>query len=175
METDQYLLSGIIFFVVSALSALVPAKKIRTTAYFLSLLGSLSFLFLGFNLIAAAPVSFPALAVSSFFEFALRGDALSGFFVITISLITFAISVYSIGFTRDMARRAIAVPEPLLIDAFIRKSKSTAQTRPAIVYGRVFARAGYTSTRNHWVQTETQRKRPLRLIRFPPRPLRLCG
>ncbi len=104
METEQYLLSGIIFFVVSALSALVPAKKIRTTTYFFSLLGSLSFLFLGFNLITAAPASFPVLAVSSFFEFALRGDALSGFFVITISLVTFAISVYSIGFTRDTAR-----------------------------------------------------------------------
>lgn len=103
METEQYLLLGILFFVVAALSALVPAKKIRTTAYLLSLLGSLSFLTLGFYLIVASPVSFYVLPVSSSFEFALRGDALSGFFVITISLVTFALSIYSIGFTRDLA------------------------------------------------------------------------
>jgi hydrogenase-4 component B len=103
METEQYLLSGIIFFLISAGFALVPAKKIRTTAYLLSLLGSLSFLTLGFYLTTAAPAAFHAPSVTSTFEFALRGDALSGFFVIVISLITIATSLYSIGFTRDLA------------------------------------------------------------------------
>ncbi len=86
METKQYLLSGIIFFVISAGTALVPAKKIRTTASLISLLGSLSFFFLGFYLIAVAPIAFYVTYVTSVFEFALRGDALSGFFVIIISL-----------------------------------------------------------------------------------------
>jgi hydrogenase-4 component B len=103
METEQYLLSGIIFFVISSCTALVPAKKIRTTAYLISLLGSLSFLFLGFYLIAAGAVTFHASSVTSTLEFALRGDALSGFFVILISLVTLATSLYSIGFTRDLA------------------------------------------------------------------------
>lgn len=103
METEQYFLSGILFFVISAGAALVPAKKIRTTAYLVSLLGSLSFLFLGVYLTVAAPVTFPATSVTSIFEFALRGDALSGFFIIVISLITLATSFYSIGFTRDLA------------------------------------------------------------------------
>ena len=40
--------------------------------------------------------------MSSVFEFSFRGDALTGFFMITISLVTFAVSVYSIGFTRDL-------------------------------------------------------------------------
>jgi len=107
METDQYLLSGIIFFVLSAGTALVPAKKIRTIAYLISLLGSLSFLFLGFYLIAAAPVTFPALSVTSLFKFALWGDALSGFFVIAISVISLATSLYSIGFTCDLPHASL--------------------------------------------------------------------
>ena len=103
METEQYFFSGILFFVISAGAALVPAKKIRTTAYLVSLLGSLSFLFLGVYLTVAAPVTFPAILVTSIFEFALRGDAVSGFFIIVISLITLATSLSSIGFTRDLA------------------------------------------------------------------------
>ena len=103
METEQYLLYGIIFFVISACATLVTTKKIRIVAYFISLFGSLSFLFLGFYLFAAIPVMFHARSVTSIFEFALRGDALSGFFVILISLMTFATSLYSIGFTCDLA------------------------------------------------------------------------
>ncbi len=107
METEQYLLSGILFFAISAGTTLVPAKKIRTTAYLLSLLGSLSFLFLGFSLTVSAPATFHATSVTSLLEFALRGDALSGFFVIVISLVTFATSFYSIGFSRDLARAGL--------------------------------------------------------------------
>jgi hypothetical protein len=86
METEQYLLSGIILFVISVGTALVPAKKIRTTASLIFLLGSLSCFFLGFYLIAAATITFYVTSVTSVFEFALRGEALSGFFVIIISL-----------------------------------------------------------------------------------------
>ncbi len=101
METEHFLLSGIILFAVGALSALVPAKKITTTAYLFSLLGSLVFLVLGFSLTFGGPVSYQAQPVSSFFELALRGDALAGFFVIIISIVTLAVSVYCLGSARD--------------------------------------------------------------------------
>jgi hydrogenase-4 component B len=102
METEQYLFWGIIFFVTSALSALVPAGKFRAATYLLSLPGSVSFLVLGVSLIAVPAASYGILPVSQAFAFSLRGDALSGFFLVTISLVTLAVSVYSIGFTRDV-------------------------------------------------------------------------
>ncbi len=102
METEYFLLSGIILFAVGAVSALVPAEKTRTTSYLFSLFGALSFLAIGIYLTVATPVTYQTLSVSSVFEFSFRGDALAGFFMITISLVAFAVSVYSIGFTRTL-------------------------------------------------------------------------
>lgn len=97
METELFLLSGILLFAVGAASALVPAKKTKTAAYLFSLLGSLSFLVLGLFLVFGGPVSFQAQPVSSVFELSLRGDGLAGFFVVIISIVTLAVSVYSLG------------------------------------------------------------------------------
>ncbi len=101
METEQLLLFGIVLFAVGALSALVPVKTFRSASYLFSLIGSVSFLSLGLILTIITPVSYQALSASSIFEFSLRGDALAGFFLITISLVSSAVSVYSISFTRD--------------------------------------------------------------------------
>lgn len=101
METEHFLFSGIILFAVGAASALVPAKKIKASAYLFSLLGSLSFLVLGFFLTFSGPAAFQAQPVSSVFEFSLRGDGLAGFFVIVISIVTLAVSIYSLGSARD--------------------------------------------------------------------------
>jgi hydrogenase-4 component B len=100
METEQLLLSGIILFAMGAGSALVPSGKARTISYLCSLLGALIFLTIGIYHTFAAPVTYQTLSASSLFEFSFRGDALAGFFIITISLVVFAVSVYSIGFTR---------------------------------------------------------------------------
>jgi hydrogenase-4 component B len=108
METEQYLLSGIIFFIVGAASALVPANKFRTTSYLFSLVGSLSFLVLGLYLTFSTPITYQALSVSPVFEFSLRGDALSGFFILTVSVVSLAVSIYSIGFTRDLPYAGLA-------------------------------------------------------------------
>ncbi len=108
METEQFLLSGIVLFAVAAISALVPAGKARTTSYLLSLLGSLSFLALGLVLTFTAPVSYQPLYVSSVFHCTLRGDALSGFFAVTVSLVSLAVTVYSIGFTRELPYAGLA-------------------------------------------------------------------
>ena len=102
METEHFLLWGIIFFAVGAVSALVPAGKSRTTSYLCSVFGALSFLAIGIYLTVAPPVTYQTLSVSSLFAFSFRGDALAGFFMITISLVTVAVSVYSIGFTRTI-------------------------------------------------------------------------
>jgi len=102
METERLLLFGFVLFAVGALSALIPVKTFRTVPYLLSLIGSLFFLSLGLILTVITPVSYQSLSASSIFEFALRGDALAGFFIITISLVASAVSVYSIGSTRNL-------------------------------------------------------------------------
>ncbi len=108
METDQYLLSGTLLFAAGAASALTPIRKIRAVSYLFTLLGAVAFLALGFSLTVTAPVSYQALSVSSVFEFSLRGDALAGFFVIMISLVTVAVSIYSAGIARDLPFAGLA-------------------------------------------------------------------
>jgi hydrogenase-4 component B len=103
MATEHFLFFGIVFLAVGALSALVPVKTIRNTSYILCLLGSLCFLALGLILTVIPPVSYQAVSASSIFEFFLRGDALAGFFIITISLISSAVSVFSLSLTHDSA------------------------------------------------------------------------
>jgi hypothetical protein len=76
METEHFLLWGIIFFAVGAVSALVPAGKSRTTSYLCSVFGALSFLAIGIYLTVAPPVTYQTLSVSSLFAFSFRGDAL---------------------------------------------------------------------------------------------------
>src|SRR6185369_4845559 len=62
-----------------------------------------SFLVLGFFLAFGGPVSFQTQPISSLFEFSLGGDALAGFFVVIISIVTLAVSVYTIGSPCDPA------------------------------------------------------------------------
>ncbi len=101
METEQYFFSGILLFLTGAAAALLPSRKIKTTAYLFPFLGAISFLIFGLFLSFRAPVQFASIPVSSVFQFSFRGDALSGFFVIVISILTLAVSIYSIGFTRE--------------------------------------------------------------------------
>jgi hydrogenase-4 component B len=103
METEHFLLFGTVLFAVGALSALVPVKNFRFAPYLLSLIGSLTFLSLGLILTVITPVSYQAMTASSIFEFSLRGDTLSGIFIITVSIVSSAVSLYSFALTRDPA------------------------------------------------------------------------
>ena len=102
MQTEQFLVVGILFFLLGALTALIPHKKTNILSYLFSVSGAISFLAPAFYLVLAGPAQYAVIPASSIFEFSFRGDALSGFFMITISLITVAVSIYSIGFTRDL-------------------------------------------------------------------------
>ena len=95
-------------FAVGAISALVPTEKTRQASYLFSLLGSIGLLALGLLLTVRTPVSYHVLPVSAIFEFSFRGDSLAGFFIITISLITFAVSLYSLGVSRDLPHAGLA-------------------------------------------------------------------
>jgi len=93
---------GIIGFLFGAAASQLPLSNIRNFSYLFSLAGSLLFLAAGGYLLFTPAYTSQAIIVSSFFSFAFRADALSAFFVVLISLITIAVSFYSIGFTRGI-------------------------------------------------------------------------
>jgi len=101
MESEHFLLLGIVFFAAGASSALIRVRTLRFAPYILTLFGSICFFALGLILTAVPPVSYSALSASSIYDFSLRGDALTGFFIIIISLISSAVSVFSLSLTRD--------------------------------------------------------------------------
>jgi hydrogenase-4 component B len=108
METEYFLFFGFALLAAAAVFALVPAEKTRTTAFFLSLLGSLFFLASGLALTFLPPAHYQTIALSSVFEYSLRGDALAGIFMITISFVSCAVSIYTMGSTRGMEHRGLA-------------------------------------------------------------------
>lgn len=108
METEYFLLSGLVLLGAAAFFALAPAEKIRTAASILSLFGSLVFLACGLVLTFLPPAQYPTLALSSVFEYSLRGDALTGFFMIVIALVSGAVAVYSVGFARTVPHAGLA-------------------------------------------------------------------
>jgi hydrogenase-4 component B len=97
---------GITCFLFGAVAAQLPLSKIRNFSYLFSALGSLFFLATGLFLLGTPPFTGVSIPVSSIFSFAFSGDALSGFFVVLISIIAAAVSLYSVGFTRGIKNPA---------------------------------------------------------------------
>ncbi len=100
MHPEHFFLPGIICFLLGSAISLLP--KVKKYAYMVSSLGALNFAVGGLFITFALPVTFSSLPLSSFFEFQFYGDALSGFFVSVISILTFAVSIFSIGYTREL-------------------------------------------------------------------------
>ncbi len=98
------LFSGlIIFFLTGAMLSIVFNKKDRLAAYcsFLSAVGASAF-----GIIFSISVIFGenfSLSISgySFLDFGFHVDRLSAFFILVISVAVFAVSIYSIGYTRE--------------------------------------------------------------------------
>ncbi len=102
MDVASILSTGVLCFLLGAVASQLPLSKVRNFSYLFPVTGSLFFLAAG-GLILFRPVfSSAALPVSSVFSFSLQADALSGFFVILISTVTIAVSLYSVGFTRGI-------------------------------------------------------------------------
>jgi hydrogenase-4 component B len=93
---------GILCFLFGAVASQLPLSKVRNFSYLFSLTGALLFLAAGGYLLFTPAFTSGDIPVSSIFSFAFHADALSAFFVALISLITIAVSLYSIGFTRGI-------------------------------------------------------------------------
>jgi hydrogenase-4 component B len=103
MHPETFLEIGGFCFLLGSVLFLLPFRKIKTSLYILSAAGALNFMFFGFLLSFSLPLKLQSFPVTSIFEFLFSGDAVSGFFVIVISLLTVAVSVYSTGYARHVA------------------------------------------------------------------------
>jgi hydrogenase-4 component B len=102
MDVASIFSIGIICFLFGAAASQLPLSKVRNFSYLFPISGALFFLSAGGRLLLAPAFAGRVIPVSSTFSVAFSGDALSGFFVVLISLVTIAVSLYSIGFTRGI-------------------------------------------------------------------------
>jgi hydrogenase-4 component B len=102
MDLPSIYTIGIFCFLFGAVASQLPLSKVKSYSYLFPLTGAILFLIAGVELLFTAGFDSAVLPVSSIFGVAFHGDALSGFFVLLISLITVSVSIYSIGFTRGL-------------------------------------------------------------------------
>lgn len=105
MNSELFLTAGVVFFF---LASLVSILRPNLIVYLFSASGSILFAIVGLYLLFAGPQSLDIKLISgSALEFSFGGDALSGLFVIIISILVFAVSLYSIGYTSDMKNKGL--------------------------------------------------------------------
>ncbi len=127
MQTESFLLSGVLFFLLGALVTLIPDKKIKPYSYLFSVFGAISFLAPAFYLALAGPMQYAPLTASSVFEFSFRGDALSGFFMITLIAVLVMLSLGVIGCQKSEA------PKPLE-QSFVTSTNALAPFSKIVVF-----------------------------------------
>ena len=101
MIPETFFAAGVLFFLAgTAMSCIVP-RKAKHYTYILSAFGSVNFIIAGLYLSSGMQVHPPSIPISSVLEFSIQGDALAGFFVTVISVLTLSVSIYSIGYTKN--------------------------------------------------------------------------
>jgi len=102
MDPEQYFYLGCVLVLSGAVLSLIPFLKVKGYLYILPAVASLCLALAGLNILSGHVLEVSSIPVSSLFDFSFCGDPLSGFFMVVISVIAFAVSVYSIGYTREM-------------------------------------------------------------------------
>lgn len=99
--------TGIACLLTAALLSAVSIQRLKKYAFILSSTGAASLCISGLFMLFQPPVNLYTLKISSFFDLSFYGDSLSGFFIIAISILTFAVSIYSIGYTKDIENKGL--------------------------------------------------------------------
>lgn len=107
MVPEYYFLTGILFFLSGAVMSCAVPGKVQSYTYALPAIGAVNLIIAGLYLSSGAPVPVPSIPVSPTLEFSFHGDALSGFFVTVISILTLSVSIYSIGYTRNIGNKGL--------------------------------------------------------------------
>lgn len=107
MNAEIYLNTGIILFISGAFFSLVFFRKAKQYIYILSAIGALNLIVAGLYLASGTQMHFPAVPILPGLEIVFRGDALSGFFITVISILTLSVSIYSVGYTKDFNNQSL--------------------------------------------------------------------
>ncbi|MEK6765263.1 MAG: hydrogenase 4 subunit B [Planctomycetota bacterium] len=98
---------GIMLFFVGAVIPLISVRKTKNYAYILPTTGAVTLAIFGAYLLFTPPVNISSISITPVLEFVFRGDAISGFFIFVISILTFSVSIYSIGYTKSLANKGV--------------------------------------------------------------------
>lgn len=98
---------GITLFFVGAVIPLISVQKTKNYAYILPTTGAVTLAIFGAYLLFTPPVNISSISITPVLEFVFRGDAISGFFIFVISILTFSVSIYSIGYTKSLANKGV--------------------------------------------------------------------
>ena len=98
---------GIILFLAGAIASLIFNQRAKGFAYILTSIGAIFLAIFGVLLLSSPPVNILSISITPILEFVFRGDTISGFFILVISVVTFSVSIYSIGYTKGMANKGI--------------------------------------------------------------------
>jgi hydrogenase-4 component B len=104
MGPEIFLYTGVLFFLSAASASLMHIPK-KQYIFVLSCLGALSLGIAGLFLVSSTKIGFLPVHVSPYFQFAFSGDSLAGFFIVVISLLSFAVSVFSTGYAKDFKNK----------------------------------------------------------------------
>lgn len=104
---ESYFYTGVLFFLLGAVISLIPFQRAKNYIYILSAIGAVTLIISGLYLSSGTQIHIPSIPISSFLEFAFQGDALSGFFVTVISVLTLPVSIYSIGYTKNIGNKGL--------------------------------------------------------------------
>lgn len=107
MNPVDYLYIGVLFLVLGAVVSPVLPYKAKRYSYILSFLGSLSLAVSGLYLSGSGSLALFSVSASSIVDFSLRADSLSGFFIIVVSILSGAVSIYSVGYTKDLGNKGL--------------------------------------------------------------------
>jgi hydrogenase-4 component B len=98
---------GILLFLCGAAVSLMPFRKGKNYVYILPVMGALALVVSGLYLSSGHQISISSVPISPAFAFAFYADSLSGFFVAVISILALAVSLYSIGYTKDFVNQGL--------------------------------------------------------------------
>lgn len=104
---ESYFYTGILFFLSGAVISCITPRKVKNYTYVLSAIGAVNLIITGLYLSTGSLISIPSIPISPALEFAFQGDALSGFFVTVISILTLPVSIYSIGYTKNIGNQGL--------------------------------------------------------------------
>ncbi len=105
MNYDIILYVGTVFFLSASILSL--SKRLNSLIYLFSIAGSIFFAIYGAYLLFAGALLLPVFHLSSVVDFSFGGDALSGFFVLVIAVLSISVFIYSIGYTASMKNKGL--------------------------------------------------------------------